>query len=88
MKKIILGIGLGLALTGCGSSEGAIDTAENAAKTYCEKSNESRTSSGADKLKLNRELKDLENKIEAEHEGDEAWFEEFETKVEEMCEAG
>lgn len=88
MKKTILTIGLGIFLTACGSSEGAIDTAENAAKTYCEKANEMDAASEADKDKLKKELNDLENRIEAEHDGDEAWFEEFETKVEETCEAG
>lgn len=89
MKKTILVFGLGILLTACGgSSEGAIDTPENAANTYCAKVKEADAAAEADKEKLKQELNDLENKIEKEHDGDEAWFNEFEDKLEATCQEG
>ncbi|MBI3135982.1 MAG: hypothetical protein HYZ14_14990 [Bacteroidetes bacterium] len=90
MKKTILAFGLGIVLTSCGggSTSGAIDTVDNAAQTYCDAATKADAAAEADKEKLNQELNDLENKIEKEHEGDEAWFNEFEQKVEEICQKG
>ena len=62
-----------------------IDTPQNAANTFCNKMQEVEEASEADKELLEQELNDLENKIEAEHEGDDAWFEEFETILEGIC---
>jgi hypothetical protein len=64
---------------------GAIDTPDNAANTFCAKMQEVEAAAEADKERLEDELNDLENKIEAEHDGDDAWFNEFETKLEALC---
>lgn len=90
MKKLLFGIGICFMAAACGggSSAGSIDTPENAANTYCELANKEENAAEADKEKLKQELNDLEDKIEKEHDGDEAWFNEFEQKVEEICQKG
>ena len=89
MKKTILGLSLIFMLASCGSgSQGAIDTVENAAQTYCDAATEAENASEQNKDQLNKVLNDLENKIEKEHEDDNDWFNDFEERVEELCQKG
>jgi len=67
------------------SAGDAIDTPDNAANTFCNKMHEMEAAAEADKARLEGELNDLENRIEAEHDGDDNWFNEFETKLEAIC---
>ncbi len=70
------------------STEGAIDTTDHAAETYCKLSTEMDMAQGAEQVLLKGELDELENKIEAAHKGDENWMKEFEKKVETTCPKG
>jgi len=90
MKKVILSVAAcALLLASCGgAAEGAIDTTDNAAKTYCDLMTKAEAATGEEQEKLKTEVNDLENKIEKAHEGDDAWFEEFETKLESTCQGG
>lgn len=83
MKRLILVIvSSAVLLASCGSG---IETPDEAAATFCDLMTRAAAATGDESDKLMKELDDLENKIEKEHDGDEAWFQEFEMKVSTTC---